>query len=77
MRIVQHKAPATERPAMGEQVEVIGLAQNNPIDQAVVSSSPKEKFITIEQSQAAHIQKPPQQNVGHKPNHHTIQQPRK
>lgn len=32
MRIVQHKNPSSERAAKGEQVEVIGLSQNNPID---------------------------------------------
>lgn len=78
MRIVQHKNPNTERAAKGEQVEVIGLSQNNPIDSVTLSSSPTQKIVTVESSQAAHGFKPAEraESVPHKPLHN-INQPRK
>jgi hypothetical protein len=54
----------------------LGLAQNNPLDTAVqLSSSPKQKTITVESSQAAHAPKPPQSHSVKPVNN--IQQPRK
>ncbi|XP_070503290.1 death-associated protein 1 [Chironomus tepperi] len=75
MRIVQHKNPNSERPGK-DPVEVIGLAQNNPLDTAVqLSSSPTQKSPIDTGSHVAHQQKPPI-NVPSKPLNN-IQQPRK
>lgn len=79
MRIVQHKTPNSDRAAKAEPVEVIGMSQNNPIDQVQLSTSPSEKSVAhIESAQAGHINKPPTnvpQNHAKPINH--IQQPRK
>lgn len=75
MRIVQHKAPNSERAAKGEPVDIIGLSQNNPIDSVQLSTSPSQKTMTIESSQAAHAHKPAA-SVPNKPMNN-IQQPRK
>lgn len=75
MRIVQHKTPNTERAALSEPVEVVGLSQNNPLDQAVqnVSSSPKSH--NLDNQHASHAYKPPAA-VQQKASHH-INQPKK
>ena len=76
MRIVQHKTPNSERAAKSEPVEILGLAQNNPIDTNVtLSSSPNQKTIMTDHAQAAHQHKPAGA-VPHKPVNN-IQQPRK
>jgi len=75
MRIVQHKTTHSERAPHSEPVEIIGLNQNNPLDSAVVSSSPNTKGSSVEQHHAAHAPKPPVV-VQHKPQNN-IQQPRK
>lgn len=75
MRIVQHKAPNSDREAKSEPVDIIGLSQNNPIDSVQLSTSPSQKPITVESSQAAHGFKPAV-SVPHKPMNN-IQQPRK
>ncbi|KAG5672341.1 hypothetical protein PVAND_002474 [Polypedilum vanderplanki] len=74
MRIVQHKSGHGHQPGK-DPVEVIGLSQNNPIDQAVqqLSTSPSSK--TEHVHHAAHQPKPPQ-NIPNKPVNN-IQQPKK
>ncbi|KFB50134.1 AGAP011832-PA-like protein [Anopheles sinensis] len=78
MRIVQHKNPATERPAK-DPVEVIGLSNPPPNvntgEVAQAASSTKHSDHSVEASQVAHAQKPPAV-VPNKPVNH-IQQPRK
>lgn len=78
MRIVQHKTPATERPAK-DPVEVIGLSNPPPNvntgEVAQAASSTKHSDHSVEASQVAHAQKPPAV-VHNKPVNH-IQQPRK
>lgn len=72
---MQHKTPNSDRAAKGEQVEVIGLSQNNPIDSVALSSSPTQNIATVESSQAAHGFKPAV-TVPNKPLNN-INQPRK
>lgn len=74
---MQHKTPNNERAAKSEPVDVIGMSQNNPIDQAVqeLSTSPDQKALNMENTQASHAFKPAA-SVPHKPMH-TINQPRK
>lgn len=78
MRIVQHKTATKMEPGKSEPVEVIGFSQNNPIETNVqLSTSPSQKVIMVESSQAAHaIKEPTRSNVPHRPINH-IQQPRK
>ncbi|XP_068145278.1 death-associated protein 1 [Drosophila tropicalis] len=76
MRIVQHKASGSERPAKDAE-DCTGLTQPVNVNSASVSGAPVKgnTDFTPASAQVAHSPKPPM-NVQHKPQIN-IQQPRK
>ncbi|KAL7735789.1 hypothetical protein ACLKA6_017795 [Drosophila palustris] len=76
MRIVQHKAPASERPAKDAE-DCTGLTQPVNVNSSVVSGATVKgnTDFTPASAQVAHSHKPPNA-VSQKPQPH-IQQPRK